>query len=486
MKKTTAILLTALILSSALSSCGNGEASETILTTETSAETTSAETVFDPFEGLPEMDYEGYKFNLQLRPSDRWTKDMYVEDATGDVVDDAIFERNSKVSEKFNIEITFTHSTNANGDMSAREPILAGDDIFDLVVAHGRNACTYGNEKLMLDWNTDLPYINLDQPWWDQDARNNLSINDKLYVMIGDISYCSMGAANIMLFNKELFDAYGLEYPYQLVKDEKWTYDTWAEMLKIASADLNGDAKYDKDNDRFGYITQKWVGPMQAFTTSGLRVFEKDSDDIPYITLYSEKTVEVFNKYFDLIESDAAYVDLGNTSFSEELNNIFMADRAMFFDMNMNDVIAMRAMETDFGIIPWPKYDENSKYCTNVDAGTNMCVVPITAGNPERTSIIIEALCAIGYESVIPAYFDVALQTKASRDEDSADMLYIIKQARVFDLGYYNSGASGAFASSFVTFAATPSLGRNFASWYDTNESAVQESLENVIEQYFD
>ena len=208
---------------------------------------------------------------------------MYVEDATGDVVDDAIFERNSKVSEKYNISIVHSESSSTNTETDAKDSILAGDDIYDLVMAHGRSAFAYANQMLVLDWNKDLPYVDLDNEWWDQDAKESLSINNKLFVMICDISYCSMGAANLMLFNKEMLDAYSIEYPYQLVKDGKWTYDTWHEMALSAAADLNGDSKIDKDNDCFGYVTQKWVGPVQAFATSGLRVFEKDEDDMPYM-----------------------------------------------------------------------------------------------------------------------------------------------------------------------------------------------------------
>ena len=45
----------------------------------------------------------------------------------------------------------------------------------------------------------------------------------------------------------------------------------------------------------------------------------------------------------------------------------------------------------------------------------------------------------------VPAYYDVALTGKHIRDEDSAEMLDIILDGRVFDLGYiYNVGTSRA------------------------------------------
>ena len=63
-------------------------------------------------------------------------------------------------------------------------------------------------------------------------------------------------------------------------------------------------------------------------------------------------------------------------------------------------------MKADFGIIPWPKFDESyDRYHSNVDAGCNMIGVPKTASDPERTSIIIEALCVDGHYNVLPTFY---------------------------------------------------------------------------------
>jgi hypothetical protein len=113
---------------------------------------------------------------MLIRNNERWIEDMYVEAATGDIVDDAIFERNSRISEQYNITISYQPSSHDNHETDAVNTILAGDDAYSLVMAHGRAAFAYANQGLVLDWNTDLPYVNLDNPWWDQDARKSLSI----------------------------------------------------------------------------------------------------------------------------------------------------------------------------------------------------------------------------------------------------------------------------------------------------------------------
>ena len=488
-KKAVTLLLLSSMIASSFASCSNSPVQEGETSAASSSDTVEEvqaepEEVFDPYTGLPAADYEGHEFNMLIRPNERWISDMYAEEMTGDAITDAIFQRNAAVGDKFNVSIKCIESTDYNYDTSAIAAITAGDDAYDLILAHGRASFDYANQMLLLDWNTALPYIKLDQKWWNQDARNSLSICGKLYVMNGDISYNSLGSANVMLFNKQLATDLGVAYPYDTVLEGKWTFDVWNKQVLSAVLDVNGDGKIVETDDQLGYVTQKWVGPVQAFATSGLRVLDKDENDLPFISFYSEKTVAVFERYFDLIDNDACFVDASDVSYSSGFINVFNEGRALFIDMNMTDVITLRAMEADFGIVPWPKYDEASDYCTNVDAGTNMLIVPLTASDPERTSVILEALCAVSTSTVIPAYYEVTLQGKASRDNDSAGMLDIIKSACIYDLGYYNSSASGTYSNEFVNFIDNTGLGRDIASWYQKNEKVTAKQLEKIVEKY--
>ena len=467
-----------------------GKADDATVGSDLPAAEAVPETEADPldpavlYDGLPAEGYGGYDFLMLIRQNARWIADMAADEMNGEAINDAIYQRNSMVADRFDVTIRYEESSNYNYETDAMTSIRAGDDAYDLVIPHGRASFLYANQMLCLDWNTALPYVALDSPWWSQDARSSFSILGKLFVMNGDISYNSLGSADVMLFNKQLMTDLGLPFPYETVREGGWTYDLWTTQVEGAAADLNGDGKIEENNDRLGYVTQKWVGPMEAFATSGLRVLSKDDDDVPYLSFYSEKTVDVFNRYFALIDSDAAYVDTADVSYSSGFINIFEEARALFTDMNMTDVITLRTMEADFGVIPWPKYDEGSEYCTNVDAGTNLFLVPITASDPARTSVILESLCRIGSRLVLPAYYEVTLQSKTSRDNESADMLDIIKSALIFDLGYYNSDLSGVFNNEFVDFVG--SSNRDITSWYEKSAKAVNKTLEKNIDKYRD
>lgn len=487
MKRITSVLLILAMLAAV--SCGSGEASGDTTKSDASNDTTAPEETVDERylikEELPQKDYNGYNVRILMRDSTSpdWIGDMFSETETGEIISDAIYNRNATVSERFNVNFELIRSSHNNYETDGIKSIVAGEDAYDIIVPHARAAFVYAAQGLCLDWLTELPYVDLDKPWWDQDARESFVINDKLYTMIGDISYQALAQTDCMVFNMAMFDKYNLEYPYQMVLDGKWTFDEFQKLAMMCSEDVNGDGKFDPFTDIFGYVTYQWVGPIQALTNGGGRIVDKDESGTPVLTVYSERNVEIFEDYFKLVDSDNCYMELNRDEGKSIIDRklVFADGRALFMDGCLNDVSYLRDMKDDFGIIPAPKYDESlDKYYTNVDSGTNLFIVPITSSDAERTSIILEALSAEGYREVIPAYYEVALQKKYSRDDLSVQMLDIIKEGRVFDLGYYYCG--GTFGSTGYNLVNYPD--HNFATFYAANETSVKTSLEKIIKEY--
>ena len=487
-KMTSALLLIALLAATA---CGSQPNDAETTASDSDTTTQPEETVDERYqikEELPEKNYNDYSVRILMRDSTSpdWIGDMFSESETGEIISDAIYNRNATVGERFGVTFELIRSSNNNYETDGVNSILAGDDAYDIIVPHARAAFVYAEQGLCLDWNTDLPYVDLDKPWWDQDARESFEINGKLYPMVGDISYQALAQTGCMMFNKEIFDQYNEEYPYQKVLDGEWTFDEFERLAKLCSEDVNGDGLYEPDTDIFGYVTYVWVGPIQAITTGGGRVVSKSDDGGLELTINTERNIDIFENYFELVDSNNCYLELNRDDGSSIYDRIklFTECRAMFVDGNLNDVSQMREMEDDFGIIPMPKYDETTdKYYTNVDAGTNLFIVPITNSDPERISIVLEALCAEGYREVIPAYYEVALQTKYTRDDLSVQMLDIIKEGRIFDIGYYYCG--GTLGSAGKELATNPAYSdHNFTTFYAANESAVKTNIEKILEEY--
>lgn len=479
------MIICAMILTAILTGCAgrteSGNETAATVATEQQTETTVLS------DELPEKNFEGYEFRMLIRNDKGWIEDMYAEELNGEIMNDAIFERNAAVSERFNVVFKVIPSSNANYENDGVKAILANEDAYDIIIPHARASFDYALQELLLDWNKDLPYIDLEKPWWDQDAKESLRINHKLFMMIGDISYKNLGATNAMLFNKKLFDDLGIEYPYQLVYDNKWTFDKFVEYAERGTADLNGDGKILFTDDQSGYVTDEWIGPIQVLYSGNQRIVMKDENDLPYLSLNTPLTVEIYNAFFELIDGDAGHcaawegLDTSIAS-ADGIYGKFINNQALFLDTNIRGTVFLRNMDANFGIVPWPKFNESiDKYYSNVDAGCNLIIVPITVSDTERTSIVLEALSAEGYRSVVPAYFNVALSTKYSRDEESTKMLEIVRAGRVYDLGYYNNNLgvmNSVGENMFVT------KNRDFASFYAKNEKAAIKQLDKVIEVY--
>lgn len=474
-------LLMALLMTMPLSSCGNTGTTDNTGDTTANADTTPTETeTTDPLAHLPNTDYEGYDFRMQLRNDDKWVADQVAEEMTGEVVNDAVYKRNSETMDRYNIVITHTRSSSANGDMDAKATIQAGDDAYDLIINHPRNVHRYANQGLARNWN-DMTYVDLNKDYWDQDAKESFQMPGGLFCMIGDISHESIGATNAMLFNKDIFDDNGLAYPYETVKEGKWLLDDFISMVETYSQDLDGDGEF-TDKDLYGYATHLWIGPIQAFYSSGARVIEKGSKTYEF-SVYNERSLTMFEKYFDMLDAPYTYFDSKSTqSIDCEPIKMFPEEKAMFIDVNITSVLNMREMDANFGIIPWPKLFETDEYWSNVDAGTNLFFVPITVTDMDRTSLVVETLAILGNKYVIPAYYEVALKTRDSRDTESAEMLDIILANRVFDLGYYNEELGGGYASHFADLSGQKN--RDFTSWYDSKLKASEAKKQETLEAY--
>ena len=422
------------------------------------------------------QDYEGYEFRILTRKNQ--LKSQYVEEETGDIVNDAVYKRNEEVKALFNIEITATESNNSDTGTAALNGILAGDDQYDLLFPHSRSAFTYAIQNAAVNYN-DVETIHLDKPWWAQDIVNSADVNGYLYVLDGDISTMRLAQSAAMFFNKDLFDELGLEYPYQLVLDGEWTFDAFSKLVKKGSKDLNGDGVMHQDVDRFGYYTRDWQGPIAILYTAGQRIYDKNARGIPTLTLNSQKTTDVFEEFFDLTNSDHAFLALNGRRDVKSGTNPFKEGRALFHDGGLGNAQSMRNMEDDFGIIPMPKFTAEDKYAAIVNGYSSLMVMPITVGDVNRTGAITEALCAIGSREVIPAFYNVSLQTKFARDAESEKMIDIIKDAAIYDLGYI---AGGTFQSCGYDLA--HSTNQNFASYYAASESAAQTALQEFNRAY--
>ena len=104
--------------------------------------------------------------------------EAYEEEQNGDVINDAIYERNSAVEEDLNVKIgVFSLSTFANGATELQKVILAGDHVAEIGLVNGSGLPKMLGEKgeYLVDL-YDLEGVDFSNSWWDQRCQEELEI----------------------------------------------------------------------------------------------------------------------------------------------------------------------------------------------------------------------------------------------------------------------------------------------------------------------
>lgn len=384
---------------------------------------------------LPDVDYNGYVFQVKTRKQDLLDKDICVSSPDSDV-DESVWARANFLSENYGVELILHPASNSKMDASEMNAILLNTCDSDLIATHGRNAMTYAIKGCAYNW-YDLKWVDLGCDWWCQGAVNNWTVNGKVYCMIGDLSYVNFAEANCMYFNKSLLRQSEIEYPYQDVMDGKWTLERMKEIALEAYNGMNKTGTGALADDSFAYTTGWWRGPMNLVYSAGGYVIRGNSSETFELGCYNETIQNAYTEYFD------NFLFMGGNVCSTEapenyalMEKAFNENRVVFYSDIILNVSKFKG--TDFGILPFPKYNENIEgYPTLVNAASNIFVVPKTAPDPERTGVILEAMSFFGHKNIVPVYYDEVLSYKLSPDIESTQVLQMIRQYLVYDLGYY-------------------------------------------------
>lgn len=441
--------------------------------TETSAtqggsETTSTQGGGDDFDswtgrtkmpGMLDVDFGGKTFLLCANndtADDRWfnPKEIWVESLTNDAINDAVYERNQIMSELYNCTIAVDDGGWDNG---FNADLSAGTGKYIATSAEYTNGSSgqyYNVLNLDIDW---------EQPWWNQNVIRDITCKDKLYVFAGDFALNDFRATWIMFYNKDVYDqnlasSYDI---YKLVDDHKWTVDKLLEMAQKVLKDTDGDQEYKfsegANADILGMITTAH-NYMGLYYSCGERTISKDDNGNMICSITSTgKGSDVIDKVRTLT-TNSAYLVEGYTNVQKAMENA-----TTLFAGEVMDVLErmVSAESLRVGVVPQPLYDENqTEYTTYVQNRSSLYMIPTGYADMEEIADFFTLYAAHSSKIVRPAFINAYKYTYAS-DEDSARMIDLILQNRVYDPGYLYS------FSSFVGLLESlmsPTGANNFAS----------------------
>lgn len=425
-------------LAAAAASCGetagSGNASGNNTAVAGNAETEPETTE----QRLPDRNFEGADFVI-CDNEPRWsgmfeTIDQYAESENGDTINDAVFRRNSTISERYNVNIKEYKTPDSSGDAS--RSIMAGDGAYDMVWLFRGDSQQLTQTGLLLDMK-NLPMLDLDQRWWDQNCRRELSIAGKTLLMTGAISIMDDDNTMMFVFNKKVMSDVGIEAPYQMALDRTWTWDVLSGMCKQVYSDLNGDGSYDQE-DRYGFYVQYYDSGYLLASLGTRYVTTSDTGELS-LTYMDGNTVSAIEKLVQLCnDKESTYIRQkikASDGYIEGIN-LFKSDHYMFYVSEAIDFPHFRDMESDWGLIPAPMYsEEQGRYYLTLDGGPIFFGIPMDVKDQEKTALIIEALAEESETTLTPAYYDIVLARKFARDNESEAMLDLMQTMRTYDVG---------------------------------------------------
>lgn len=184
----------------------------------------------------------------------------------------------------------------------------------------------------------------------------------------------------VLYFNRELFDAAGLEYP-----TSDWTWDDFMEAASALTQDTDGDG----ETDQWGFTNNSWPPPYIFIWQAGGELINEDFTEAP---IDSPEFLEGFEFYLNTAynpEISPSREVIAEQGFGE----MFKAGRiAMFMGGAADDLDRVEGL--DVGVVPVPAHPETGSRTTfawNASTVINASS-PLAQENPE---LLCDALVAV-------------------------------------------------------------------------------------------
>lgn len=444
MKRITSLMLAALLL---LASCSEQPADETENAPDTAASAvtgTETETEKKYLDNLPEeLSFGGSDFNILIR--EEKVNDTIVEEMIGEIVYDAIAERTIMLEDRFDIQfgltpLPFDAGTWTNAIAAS---VQAADGAYDVVLPDYWWGIELGGYFQDLN---QIDYFDFDQDYWCAGWNQNTEFFGKLYTAVGDWSLDLIGNTMGIYFNQAIIEEFQLDHPYDLVKSGDWYHDTFYQMAESVVTDKNGDGRYTLGTDMMG-VSYQLHGGRGFLYCYGVEFGKQDENGGWTLDYFDERFVDIYNTVYEMHNKGKGV----SYSFGDPFVNMFASGSELFLVSSFYTSRGMdlRSMEDDFGIVPYPKYDEQQADYLSYNLGTSYMAILKSAVNPEMSAAVMEALSAANHKTVVPTLYEDALKDKYSRDPVAAEMLDIMQSRIRFDFAYVHEASLGNCANKY-------------------------------------
>ena len=446
-----------------------------------------------PLDYLPTTTYGGETINIMEwtvndnKPGDseNWVpwEEIDVDAGDGDPINNAIYDRNGVIEETYDVIITKEYvSINGNPQYAAhfRANEQTGDQAYQMITMRTTGISAFCLEGLMTDLNT-LSNLHTDMPWWSQDSVKSYTMGDALFFAAPEMLLRDKGATAVMFFNQKIADDEGIEDLYALAQDGEWTMDLMIEFSEDVAGDMDGDDLVSSGEDMYGLAGGGRDIPYFLFIGSGSKFAHINDEGYLELLYGDDLSVNIWQDILDnVMYSDFYYGTNSDKNLIPEDYNAFTSDHALFSMGMVKSVLGLRNMQSLYGVLPIPKYDEyQDNYASLVWMHHDSVLgIPGSCTNTDVISTVLEHMSYISYYEVYPIFYDTIILGKSARDEQSKEMLELVFQTRSFDPGQYWLETSMHGSNSFLTLVETNT--KNIASMW----AGMQGKVETAIEEF--
>ena len=384
----------------------------------------------------PSIDLGGNEVTVISRGHYWFNDEVAVEDTSGDPIEAAVFQRNLDVERILNCtlvnyKVTET-GTGGAADYAVVNQLIntigGGDCPYDIMSASAYTA--FENTATGLCQNLlDVSNINLDKNYWAPYYNEAATIGNEQYFATGAISLSLRRFIFVTFFNPTLTADRGIEDLYTVVNEGRWTLDYQAEIINGVFQELDG-VEGKTEGDFYGFVTNHHICVDPYWAASDVTILTKDDDDFFTFAPELEKLDSILNKLKAIYRTSGgtySYTGKSGDVDQDEIRAKFTSEYAMMVTLRLLEVEAddFRNME-NYGILPIPKYDDDQEeYYSH--AHDQFAVYGIVSTVPttrvDNIGAVLECMAMEGYRTVTPAYFEIALKGKYSKDPQSWDML---------------------------------------------------------------
>lgn len=402
---------------------------------------------------LPEgLKFDGKDVRMLSRDLTNVSDELTVKRMTGSIVNDAVFNRQKNVEERLGIRIKNNlvplDPSVMNWSVIAKyeAAMNAGDDMYDIIAGPAYVSARYVPRNYFYDlYNADIAtYMNLDKQYWSPLVNDAMRFGDAQYLCTGHIALTMYRYMFATYFNTEIFADNGIDL-FDIVDKGQWTLDKQKEIALILSQEMGGDpSKVELNVDRAGFLTSNSVSIDPYWSSCGLEVIAKNSQDTYDLVLYNpgnyEKLAATLQKLVDMRNTNGILMINYETGDAEQetIVKAFASGKAAMVTLRLAASEDSTLAGMKYGLVPIARLSEtqesyNSFVHDMITAFAIPSIIPPEDHNRlQMIGAFLEAMASESYRTVRPAYYEKVLKNRYLNDIKSWDMLdYMIDHVKI-------------------------------------------------------